>query len=78
MIINLEFGPNRGTSGFQDLCTIVHDKSDTTPQDTKKYNFFFGKRTNLQVMWEYCVLSNWMWIFFKMNWLKILKQYPSF
>ena len=39
------------------MCTIVWDNSDATSFDTKKKNFFFGKRTNLQVAMEYCTLS---------------------
>ena len=47
----------RGTSMFRDLCSIVWDNSDTIPLDTRKKNFFFGKRSNLRIMWEYCILS---------------------
>ena len=47
----------RETSEFQDLCSIVWDKSDTIPLDTRNKNFFFGKRTNLQLIFEYCMLS---------------------
>ena len=46
----------RGTSGFRDLCTIVWDNSNTIPLDTIKKNYFL-KRTNLQLMMEYCILS---------------------
>ena len=31
--------------------------SDTPPEDTKTRSFFFGKRTNLQVMCEFCIIS---------------------
>ena len=47
----------RETSGFRDLTSIVWDYSDTSPLDARKKSFFFGKRTNLQLMWEYCYLS---------------------
>jgi hypothetical protein len=47
----------RRNSGFRDLCSIVWDNSDNIPFDKSKKNFFFGKRSNLQIMWEYCILS---------------------
>ena len=47
----------RETSVFRDLTSIVWDNSDTIPLDSRKKSFFFGKRTNLQLMWEYCYLS---------------------
>ena len=45
------------TSVFRDLTSIVWDNSDTIPLDSRKKSFFFGKWTNLQLMWEYCCLS---------------------
>ena len=47
----------RETNVFRDLTSIVWDNSDTIPLDSRKKSFFFGKRTNLQIMWEYCYLS---------------------
>ena len=47
----------RETSGFRDLTSIVWDYSDTSPLDARKKSFFFGKQTNLQLIWEYCYLS---------------------
>ena len=47
----------RETSVFRDLTSIVWDNSDTISLDSRKKSFFFGKRANLQVMWEYCSLS---------------------
>ena len=47
----------REISVFRDLTSIVWDYSDTIPLDSRKRSFFFGKRTNLQVMWEYCYRS---------------------
>ena len=47
----------RETSGFRDWPTIVWDNSDTLSLEARKKRFFFGKRTNLQLMWEYCYLS---------------------
>ena len=47
----------RETTVFRDLTSIVWDYSDTVPLDSRKRSFFFGKRTNLQIMWEYCYLS---------------------
>ena len=55
--ISRTLGQIRENSVFRDLCTIVWDNSDTNPFDTKKRNFFFGKRTNQQIALEYCVLS---------------------
>ena len=42
----------RVTTQFRDLCSIVWDNSDSIPLETRKKNFFFGKRSNLQIMWE--------------------------
>ena len=50
-------GQIRQLSCFRDLCTIVWDNSNATQFDTRKKNFFFGKRTNQQVALEYCTLS---------------------
>ena len=47
----------REVSGFRDLASNVWDNSDTISLDARKKSFFFGKRTNLQLMWEYCYLS---------------------
>ena len=55
--ISRTLGQIRENSVFRDLCTIVWDNSDANPIDTKKRNFFFGKRINQQIALEYCVLS---------------------
>ena len=47
----------RVTTQFRDLCSIVWDNSDSVPLATRKKNFFYGKRNNLQIAWEYSVLS---------------------
>ena len=47
----------RETTVFQDLTSIVWDNSDTIPLDSRKKSFFFGKCSNLQIMWENCYLS---------------------
>ena len=55
--ISRTLGQIREASGFRDLTSIVWDNSDTISLDSRKKSFFFGKRTNLQLMWEYCYLS---------------------
>ena len=55
--VSRTLGQIRENSVFRDLCTIVWDNSDTNSIDTKKKNFFFGKRTNQQIALDYCVLS---------------------
>ena len=55
--VSRTLGQIRENSVFRDLCTIVWDTSDAMPFDTKKRNFFFGKRTNMQIAMEYCILS---------------------
>ena len=55
--VSRTLGQIRENTVFRDLCTIVWDNSDDTPFGTKKKNFFFGKRTNLQVAMKYCTLS---------------------
>ena len=55
--VSRTLGQIREVSGFRDLTTIVWDNSDTISLDARKKSFFFGKRTNLQLMWEYCYLS---------------------
>ena len=42
---------------FRDLTFIVWDNSDTIPLDSRKKIFFFGKCSNLQIMWEFSYLS---------------------
>ena len=55
--VSRTLGQIRENSVFRDLCTIVWGNSDAMPFDTKKRNFFFGKRTNMQIAMEYCMLS---------------------
>ena len=51
-------GQIRELTGFKDLCAIVWDNSDTLSMETKKRNFFFGRRQNLQMIFQYCILSD--------------------
>ena len=55
--VSRTLGQIREVSGFRDLTTIVWDNSDTISLDARKKSFFFGRRTTLQLMWEYCYLS---------------------
>ena len=56
--ISRTLGQIRELPIFKDLCTIVWDCSDITSFDNKKRNFFFGRRQNLQIALEYCILSD--------------------
>ena len=56
-LICLEPWKKSETTVFRDLTSIVWDNSDTIPLDSRKKSFFFGKRSNLQIMLEYCYLS---------------------
>ena len=55
--ISRTLGQIRENSVFRDLCAIVWDNSDANSLDSKKKNIFFGKRTNQQIAFEYCMLS---------------------
>ena len=56
--VSRTLGQIRELTGFRDLCTIVWENSDTMSFETKKRNFFFGRRQNLQIILEYCILSD--------------------
>ena len=47
----------RGTSVFHDLLKISFDNSGTLSEKDRKEKFFFGHPKNLQIVWEYCMLS---------------------
>ena len=42
---------------FCNLHSIAFNNSDAMSFAEKKENFFFGKEDNIQVMWDYCILS---------------------
>ena len=56
--VSRTLGQIRELTCFRDLCAIVWDNSDTLSVETKKRNFFFGRRQNLQTILEYCILSD--------------------
>ena len=56
--VSRTLGQIRELTSFRDLCAIVWDNSDTMSVETKKRNFFFGRRQNLQTILEYCILSD--------------------
>ena len=47
----------RGMETFRDLHSIACNSSDSMSFVDKKEKFFFGKEDNIQVMWDYCILS---------------------
>ena len=42
---------------FRNLHSIAFNNSDSMCFVEKKEKFFFGKEDNIQVMWDYCILS---------------------
>ena len=56
--VSRTLGQIRELTSFRDLCSIVWDNSDTLSAETKKRNFFFGRRQNLQTILEYCIFSD--------------------
>ena len=56
--VSRTLGQIQELTSFRDLCAIVWDNSDTMSVETKKRNFFFGRRQNLQTSLEYCILSD--------------------
>ena len=49
----------RGMETFRNIHSIAFDNSDSMSFAERKEKFFFGKDNNIQVMWDYCILSNW-------------------
>ena len=47
----------RGMETFRNLHSTAFDNSDELSSIEKKAKFFFGDKDNLQVMWDYCILS---------------------
>ena len=47
----------RGMETFRNIHSIAFDNSDSMSFAERKEKFFFGKDNNIQVMWDYCILS---------------------
>ena len=47
----------RGMETFHNLHSIAFENSDSMSFAERKEKFFFGREDNIQVMWDYCILS---------------------